>query len=788
MRKFTRKVYILGMIFALVAALNAYVGLRYVTAPVKRELERNMEAELDFVIGEIDSAFTNIEQTLDAAGYYIAMGSETEKIERLLDELKRQNSSYLAVYLGIPNEDISAPWYTAAVTEGGAAYTANYGDGRIVTVSKPIFGSAQELLGVVAIDVPMENLMASFDAGQVGQDGNFLLLVEDGRFLDNWSYGGLDLGLFAEPMGMTEFRLGDTRGYLRWKTAAESAFIVATFAPEGKLFDRQAQTQRFMVLTALPLVAGSLLVFIFLRLHIVIPMRELGNDLMAISLDRDAGYRLPVGKNNSLGVFRQALNVSLRKAQEHHEYVSNQRAALSEAYIQLKEHEETLQKQYMQIKKNEERIRFLAEYDSLTKLPNRRKFQADLQETLDQGGSGAIFLLDVDDFKNINDTQGHSYGDRVLLSIARLLEKELPPGATVYRFGGDEFMIIVRHKFATERVQVYVTEITKKLRSIVLKEEKRSSIACSMGISRYPLDGTTPDELLIKVDVALHHAKSTGKDRFCFFEESMAAMFNERVHLEGVLAEAVRTGSFHLVYQPIVDIHRGRVVSFEALIRLENHDVSPSIFIPIAEELDLIIPLGYWVIKEVVQQLALWQKEGRAPKAVSVNLSPKQFHDPHLIDYIREQLDATGVDPALFEVEFPEAVLLGDAESALRTMEEIQSMGISQSLDNYGIGYSFINYMTRLPVDYLKIHGTLTENIVKNPHVMDGLIAIAHGLQMEVVAVQVEGEEEAQALYRANCDYLQGFLVSGPVRAGEAELMFESDYADVSVWQNEKES
>ncbi len=776
MRKFIRNVYTLGLVFALIAGLNAYLGLSYVAAPVQRELERKMEAELDYVIGGITSTFTSIEQVLATAGYYIAMESDTDKIMRFLEELKNHSSSYLAIYLGTPNEDSSAPWYTAAVAQKGAvAYTTNYLDKNIITVSRSALGLTQEALGVVAVDVSIGNLMASVDAGQADQNVHFLLLADDGRFLDNQGYSNLDLGLFEGPTGMTSLKLGDTRGYLRWKTVDESGFTVAIFEPEGKLFDREAQTQRFMVVVILSLAGVSLLVFVFLRMHIVIPMRKLGDDLLAISLDRDAGYRLPVDRSGTLGVFRQTLNVSLQKAQEHHEHMIGQRQELFEAYNRLKENEETLQTQFTQIKENEEKIRFLAECDSLTKLPNRRRFQEDLKKTLDEGGSGAVFLLDVDDFKNINDTQGHSFGDHVLLSIAGVLKKGIPAGASVYRFGGDEFVIIVRHKFAMERVQVYVTELAETLRSIVLKEGKRSDITCSLGIVRYPLDGNTLDELLIKADVALHHAKNTGKDRFCFFEDHMAEMFNKRIHLEGLLAEAVRNDRFYLVYQPIVEIGSGQVVSLEALVRLEDHDISPSVFIPIAEELDLIIPLGYWVIKEVMQQLARWQQEGHAPKAVSVNLSPKQFHDPYLVDYLRGQLAATGIDPTLLRMEFPEGVLLGDAEKALRTMEQIKSLGIAQSLDNYGTGYSFVNYMTKIPVDFLKIHGTLLKNIEENPGVMDGLVAIAHGLQMEVVAVQVERAEEARGLAQINCDYLQGFLVSGPIRAEAAALMFESD-------------
>lgn len=785
MRKFTRNVYILGIILAVVAGLNAYVGLLHVNAPVRREMERKMEAELNFIIGEVSAALELVEKSLNAAGYYIAIESNEEKIARVLTELKRQNPSYLAMYLGTPNDEITAPWYTAAMRKGGVAYTAGHEDSRVITASRAFLGPDREMQAVVAIDFCIEDLSA---AGTISHDRNFYFVSDDATRFGEYGHAHWDPSLFPEPAGMMAFQLDGTQGYLRWEAVGESELVVATFASVSEALDRRMQNHRIIGFALLSLVIGTIVVFVFLRIHVVVPMRELGHDLMAISLDRDVTYRLPVRKRNSLGVFRQALNLSLHRAQEHHEHMIQQRTELAKAYKQLMAHEQTLQEQYSQMKENEAKIRFMADYDSLTGLLNRRKFQEDLQATLHAGGSGAVFLLDIDDFKNINDTQGHNFGDRILSSVAQLLEQGVPRSATAYRFGGDEFVIIVRHQFALERVQVYVDEIAHKLQAIAQKGGKRNSITCSMGVVFYPSDGNTTDELLIKADVALHHAKNTGKSRHCFFEESMAALFSERVEMEHIIAEAVRTEGFYLVYQPIVNARTGRIVCFEALVRLQDHPASPAIFIPIAEESDLTVPLGYWVIKEVTRQLAAWQRDGKKPKPVAINLSTKQFHDPNLIDYVMQQLHETGVEPALVELEFTEGVLFGDAEKALHIMEQLRALGISLSLDNYGTGYSFINYMTRMPVDYLKIHGTLTENIEGNPDVMEGLISIAHGLDMKVVAEQVETLEEARVLSQADCDYLQGFLFSRPVRPEQAGLMFDLDYTEVlGLEKKEKE-
>lgn len=774
MRKFIRNVYTLGIIFALIAGLNAYVGMLHVNAPVRRELERKMEAELDFLIEDLWSTFTSLEKTLEVAGYYVGMESDQEKITRFLEDLEQQNPSYMTIYRGTPDDEILARWYTKAVGDGGVTYTTNYADARIITVSKPVFGPQESLLAVVAIDLSLADMFGSPDRG-------FFFLADDSTILASYGHAQLDSSLFAEPEGMMEFTLDNTPGYLRWSTIGESGLVVAIFQQNRDLGIRREQNRTVLGVAVLSLIVGSAAVFWFLRLHIVLPMRELGRDLMLISLDRDSSYRLPVGKDNSLGVFRQALNARLDKAREHYEHVNQQRKDLSDAYNQLMEQEQMLQNQYAQILENEEKIRFMAEYDALTGLRNRRMFQEELQETLDQGLSGAVFLMDIDDFKNINDTQGHSFGDHILQAVAQLLEQEVAPTATVYRFGGDEFVVIVRHEFASERVQVYVDRVSEKLAAMTLEGGRRSNITCSIGVVRYPSDGRTTDELMIKADVALHHAKNTGKNRYCFFEDSMVEVFNERVQLEGLLADAVRNGDFYLVYQPIVSLHTGEVVSFEALVRLKNHPALPGVFMSIAEECDLSIPMGYWVIQEVLEQLAKWQREGKKPKPVSVNLSAKQFYDANLLDFVVEQLEKTGVDPFYFELEFTEDVLLGDAEKALQIMERMRSLRIALSLDNYGSGYSFISYMTRMPVRYLKVHGTLTENTTENADVMRGLISIAQGLKMEVVAEQVETLAEACALKELGCDYVQGYVFSNPVPHDQAELLFDSDYGDVLV-------
>ena len=331
--------------------------------------------------------------------------------------------------------------------------------------------------------------------------------------------------------------------------------------------------------------------------------------------------------------------------------------------------------------------------------------------------------------------------------------------------------------------------MNRKLKLLASAEGWGSRIGFSVGGARFPQDGTTLDQVLIKADIALHHAKREGKGRVCLFDDRMAATFSERVRAEHIVAEAVQSESFYLVYQPVVDAQSGKIASFEAFVRVQGSLVSPSVLISIAEESDLIYSIGYWVIREVTRQLAAWIQEGIDPKPISLNISTKQFYDRGLTPYLQGQLEETGVDPSLVQLEITEDVMLGDPLEAIDIMHQIRSLGLALSLDNYGTGYSFVNYLTKIPVDYLKIHGVLTQNMLDNPGFMQGLISIAHGLGMKVVAEQVETAEQAHQLKAAGSDYLQGYLFSKLLFPQEAAAALERDYGDIlAPEEKEKES
>lgn len=806
---FIRRIYILGLLFVLIGGFNTFLGIRHLEGELRREIERSMSFKLDHIMSEITSELTHVDRTLHAGDILLGLEPDDDQALAFFYEILGDNPSFLSMYFGISqNESLYAnrriardnpvdpstrPWYQKAVQEGKTIITSPYLDALetsyVLTMARPIYDHNHQLIGVLGIDKSLEGMLAFLETERASEHGHSFIFDKTGTILvhpeQSTTYSDnkplsinsvIATQLLVEPAGMIFTNIHDRDGYLRWETLGASGLILGTFAPLSDFFDRWALIIQVLGITVFSFGLVTLLLFIFQRNFIIRPMKDIYGDIMAISLDGDVTYRLPTRNNHPFETLRETINMSLEKTQEHFEHVIYQQEELTAAYAQLVAHEQQLQAQYEEIKEHEAHIQYLADHDALTGLLNRRRYELDLQALLETGQVGCVFMLDIDDFKNINDTQGHMYGDRILQHVAKILEKSAGLNATVYRFGGDEFLIIMENMVDTEDIRHLAELLARSLSGAQTMDGRPTHITSSMGVVRYPYDGSNVEELLIKADIAMYNAKKTGKNRHTLFEGSMAATFGERVHIERILLEAIQTEGFMLLYQPIVETTTGEIVYFEALIRLQGHLISPTVFIAIAEESNLIHPIGRWVIKEAIGQVVRWKKAGKGLKPISINLSPKQFYDDGLVDFLSKQLKEQGVDPALVEMEITETVLIDNATEAIKIIEKIRALGIKMALDDFGTGYSSINYITRIPVDRIKLDRSMTQELIKNIPVMEGLITIAHGLGMQVVAEGVEKIEEAHLLGQVRCDYLQGYLFSRPVPPEQTEVLLDGDY------------
>lgn len=443
-------------------------------------------------------------------------------------------------------------------------------------------------------------------------------------------------------------------------------------------------------------------------------------------------------------------------------------------------------------KLSEEQIAFLAYHDSLTELPNNRLFKERLQHGITQAERHnkilAVMFLDLDRFKLINDTIGHSAGDELLkVTSNRLLEAIRKTdsvalnvggaGNSVARLGGDEFTILLEDVDHLQSVVHIAERIIESVNRPMMLERQEVHISTSIGIAVYPEDGVKPDEILRHADAAMYHAKSQGRNNFQFYTESMNKSSVELLALENNLHKAIENNELVLYYQPQVSVVSGQLVGMEALIRWRHPEkgfISPGTFIPVAEETGMIMHIGAWVIREACEQGVRWLRGGHSLHKISVNLSARQLKDESLPRQIEAILKETGMPANKLGIELTESAIILDPDVALARLQKIKQLGVTLSLDDFGTGYSSLSYLKRFPIDTLKIDQAFVRD-VKVDHedaaLVKAIISMAHGLGMDVIAEGVEMQEQLDFLGAHACDTIQGFLFSRPLPATEMEEM-----------------
>jgi diguanylate cyclase (GGDEF)-like protein/PAS domain S-box-containing protein len=421
----------------------------------------------------------------------------------------------------------------------------------------------------------------------------------------------------------------------------------------------------------------------------------------------------------------------------------------------------------------EERIQFLAYSDALTGLPNRRLLQDRLTQALAtarrQEGRVALLFLDLDTFKNINDSLGHSVGDLLLQELAERLKTWGRKQDTVARVGGDEFLIVL-----TELKDITDAAVAAErlLDGIIGEYSIRGhvlNITCSLGISIFPEHGTDPETLMKNADAAMYSAKQNGRNNFRFFTEEMNAQVVERLTLESNLRQALEKKELFLVYQPQVDMTTGKIVGLEALLRWQHPElglVPPDRFIRIAENSRLILPIGEWVLRTACSQALKWQEEGLPPVKIAVNVSAIQFRQESFCGLIRRVLHETGLAPHCLELELTESLLLADAEVTLSVIQELKAMGLTLAIDDFGTGYSSFSYLKQFRVSKLKIDRSFIRDVAVNPDdaaITTAIISMAKSLKLKVIAEGVEDEAQMSFLRAHHCDEIQGYYFSKPL-------------------------
>ena len=430
----------------------------------------------------------------------------------------------------------------------------------------------------------------------------------------------------------------------------------------------------------------------------------------------------------------------------------------------------------LQRKHAEQLLAHMAQFDTLTGLPNRQLFRDRLLQTIGQakrgGRAAAVVYVNLDNFNLVNDTYGHEAGDQFLIAVAQRLAGCVRGGDTVSRSGGDEFGIILSNLAQADDAARVAQKIIAALTAPFQHDGAEVFISASMGIALCPADGDQPDSLIKNAAIAMYRAKELGRNTYQFYTAQMNQRAESRLLLEGQLRRALERGEFLLHYQPKVALASGAITGAEALLRWNHPErglVSPAEFIPILEETGLIMPVGLWVLDTACRQLEAWRRAGLTLSVMAVNLSPRQFQQADLVERVAEIISATGVDAAGIELEITESMLMNDPELAITTLGRLKGLGLRLSVDDFGTGYSSLAYLKRFPIDVLKIDRAFVKDIATNPDdatICLTIINLAHNLRLRVVAEGVEDRPQLRFLMRHGCDMLQGYLFSRPVDAG----------------------
>lgn len=493
-------------------------------------------------------------------------------------------------------------------------------------------------------------------------------------------------------------------------------------------------------------------------------LSQVDKEIKHVDIEKNSTFRLELSESNPFKDIGISINLLLEKIYNSFEQLKASNRMVLEKNHLLTSSEEKLLTQLDEIEEQREYIEFLALHDPLTNLPNRRKFIEFLTKKINSNQSGAVVLLDLDNFKGINDTLGHVFGDKVLQTIAKRLESISHDGIFVSRFGGDEFLILMDNngQDKLDDLAILISEMFNKKFHV---DNKEIEITSSMGITLFPDDSTDVDQLIMNADLALYSVKNLSKNGYKYFDETMKEHLLKKSYIEAILRDALKNDGFKLVYQAQVSLKDGSIYGYEALIRLKNHNVSPADFIGIAEEVGLIIPIGRIVTEKAIMQLSSWKSNSIYLKPIAINFSANQLHDSNYIEFLKGLLNKYDIESKYIEIEITESIFLENKNATLSFLKELRDMGIKIAIDDFGTGYSSLSYLTFLPVDKIKLDKSLNDRFLelKNIKVMDSLISLAHSLNLIVVAEGIELIDQVKRLKVGKCDYIQGYYFSRPL-------------------------
>lgn len=678
------------------------------------------------------------------------------------------------------------PWYSQAMSSPdnvviSEPYTSAVDDSGnvIITASTTVKNKYDEIIGAVGIDVSLDKLSDVIKNIKIGDTGYIFLYLKDGTMLahpntslnfknisklNQFGYsltksGNISGKSIDDYSNLIDKIDGDFETVIDGKTVLVSVYTspntgwkMASIIQKSELTNKAKEVgYAIMLVVVCVLVLVTFINLIFTKI-ITKPIKEL-TPLMLAAGNGNLTVHADIKTNDEFGEFSKSFNLMINK-----------------------------------LNLNEKKINYMIYYDHLTKLANRTLLMKRLNEQLDllkcESVEGAVFYIDLDNFKNINDTMGHSYGDKLLIHLAYKLREFVDKKDTICRLGGDEFILLCT-SIKEADVEIYAKKLLNLFNENLVIDNRQMYISASMGVTFYPKDGTDSNTILKNADAAMYKAKELGKNRFFVFDPKIYLNLKRKTTIERILRNAIKNNELSIFYQPQYDPRTNEIFGFEALLRLNSRKlgfISPAEFIPIAEECGYITELGKWVINESCMQVVKWLNEGYKFKSISINISSVDLQQADFLENIKEILRNTSIDNNIVELEITETVLMQSFDSSINILQKLMDIGVRIALDDFGTGYSSLSYLRRIPISTLKIDKSFIDNIIydkKEESIINSIIKMAHSMDLKVVAEGVETKEQLETLNEKKCDYIQGYYFSKPLPATDIEKLLKAGKSEI---------
>lgn len=690
-----------------------------------------------------DYAGNNVNYYLyDVNGYYITSSDNT-------------NTDDWQEHMAIPVEDI---------TETKILQCSPLDEIESIDVVSPIIIKSQ-IVGLIRA-----NITSRYFGSFIPEDGSAFIMTNDGGYL--FTSTGLTGQRELETQAFNCLNGADNAkdyGHLK-ASSFKNIYGFCKLSDSNWLYlIKQQGTQYQQILATLPITMSiTLIIILMIAIWVsrilsakytepIFTLRDNMTDASSGNLD----VKCDVASDDEFGDLSRMFNSMM-------DIISNNYKELSASKAALEVSEQELKKNYAHIEQ-------LAYHDGLTGLYNRVAFMKYAYKIFHDASVGAskhaIFFIDLDNFKNINDTLGHDYGDLLLKDVSDRMLSCIASDDILARNGGDEFLILKNRFDTVDDLENFASQLVNVVHHPFILNDETAVVSMSVGIAVFPNNGLTVSELIKNADIAMYNAKNSGKNSYRFFDSYMEDDVNRKNDLADILSHVIDKNEIYLQYQPQVNVESGQVTGYEALMRIESELVgfiSPAEFIPIAEETGIINILGEWALIEACNFNQVLIKSGFGPLRVSVNVSTTQLKDDHLIDIIKSIPEKTGMDLKHLEIEITESVLMNSFEHNLKLINQMKELGCSIALDDFGTGYSSFNYLTQIPIDTLKIDKSFIDGICSNEKdrcIADSIIDLAHKMDISVLAEGVEDNEQLQILQNQFCDTLQGYLFSKPLNS-----------------------